>query len=726
MSCRRLLVVLSILCLLVTPSAGLATGAPATATASIDSPEPLTPDRSPRAQQLSTPANNTTTTPQPRHRRPSELSEDGDLIAVEQYLTSRLGEDLQSSAQSLDQGQYERAKELLGEEYLRRLNQYAAIDAETDTNISSAQFRETRETQRTVVNETQTYQQTYRQYQQARRAGNETKARQLARKLNRTAAELNRSSQRLSNQYRDLEETTNQSFNTEQQQIEEVTQAVTQQQAQVQEVRFVQTSLEITAATEAVSFTNPLQLTGVLRTNNGSAVGNQSITLRVGARQYQTTTNASGGFALSYRPVGIATTASSLRIAYVPALTSRYESAETSVPVTVSSTQPTLTVRTVEERATAGGTVTVTGTVMVAQTPVPDVSVQLASSGTRGIETRTGANGTFRATVPVTATQPAGERVVTAFVGAEETALTARTATTRIQVTPRPTTLNASATVQRNRTVAITGSFRTTDGTPIRNTPIIVSIAGEQLLTAQTDSAGMFDMNVTVPESAIGADGTATLSIQAPVSESAYEASQTTATVALTPPTTGGLPWTALLLTGALGLVVVGVLLGREWEYPLGAGTAKANDTTAGAAETSSPSAQAAEPLAEARRCLDANETDTAILLAYGAVRRALEAPSELTHWELYQILVADDTGDAADIETLSTATPVLTNGHGARLHRVGAAESEALARMTRAYERAAFDPNSVDPELGAEVLHDADHLLDTVTPTADAELRAT
>jgi len=79
------------------------------------------------AQATETPTENGTV----QHERPEAAGESGDLQALQRWLDGRLSGQLESSTVALSEGEYERARAMLGDDYDERLDQYVDVAGET-------------------------------------------------------------------------------------------------------------------------------------------------------------------------------------------------------------------------------------------------------------------------------------------------------------------------------------------------------------------------------------------------------------------------------------------------------------------------------------------------------------------------------------------------------------------------------------------------------------------
>jgi hypothetical protein len=160
--------------------------------------------------------NNTTV----RHEDPDETNEDGDLSRVSGVLAGQLGEISVDCSEGIRVGNYDACEELDEDgEYGDALSKYVDVSGRDgggggdgsgdgdDDSGSDGPFGDLQEEQQEFANETREFRQTYQEYQEARRNGNISRARQLARELlelrediQRTGTNVSRSANEVSNQ----------------------------------------------------------------------------------------------------------------------------------------------------------------------------------------------------------------------------------------------------------------------------------------------------------------------------------------------------------------------------------------------------------------------------------------------------------------------------------------------------------------------------------------------
>lgn len=609
------------------------------------------------AQQATETDNNTTV----QHERPSQVSEEGDTQQVGQWLEQRLQSQLRGSAVNISQGQYESARNVVGDSYDSRLDQYVDVAGETESDgddQAAETFNETRSEQDEFANTSQTYDETYEEYQDAQEQGNTTRARETARELETLSERLVSLNESLQGNYDRLQNRTGISTATTSTAIAETTRDISTTQAAVRTETFVETNLTVETNGTSVAFDNPLAVSGRIQASNNTTLRNESVTVLVANRRYPTRTDDAGRFDVTYRPVALAVNASTVSVRYRPGRTTQYLGDGRTIDVNVSQVTPTLEVAASSDSVGYGDTVTTRVNATVDGRPVPLLPlVQTIGSATTRNATASGGTTTLSGTLPASVT--AGNRTLSVNHTRSGRAIAPAVTTTPVTVTTTATnlTINASA---RNESVAVRGQLRTVSGQPVDGQPLAVTVAGRNR-SVTTNATGWYRVPAT-NLSAVNSTTVSNVSVQAQFSgtESNLEASRAETTVALpgspaTPESTVPLEW---ILVGALGVVLI-----------LGA-IALSRYTGTGAEQTvpADPEPQApAEPtptpveglLADARAALEAGRYDSAIGAAYASARTRLTADhglsNELTHREFLTAVEAH-VGQLPKFETLAGA----------------------------------------------------------------------
>jgi len=691
----RALALAALLCL--APAVGVAAAAPSQgADASTGSPldgadsAAATPDPPALQADPDDEANNTTV----QHRDPDAVGEDGDLGAVKGWLSNRMLSSLERSSIEITQGEYERGRALLGDEYDGFLSKYVDVagdtDGSTDDETADA-LNDTRDTQREYAETVQEYEETYEAYQAAKANGNDARARALARELDSLATELEGLNRALAEDYETLGNLTGEDLSTVVERFDSRTANVTAQAAEVTAAELVETRLSVTANASTTSFGDPLGLTGRLEAAGDEPLPD-AVTITVAGTRRTVELDDDGTFSVAYRPETTATGERDLRVTYVPDPESVFVASNATVPVTVEAATPTVSLAEATERAAFGETVRVAGSVAVDGTAVgAGVPVALVVDGERLGTTRTDADGSFAATATLPATIEPGDVDVVVRAGADGRAIAASDATTTLAVAESETTLSVSASERADGDAAVAGTLETADGTAVPGRTVAILVDGERVATARTDADGAFDTIADVPGDADAVtveatfDGAGTnLAPASARTELALDGAGAgddggdggdggdVGDVGGVVERANDGPLAAIA-GGVVGLAVLAAAV-VLWRRRGDDATPVASDPAPGGTE----SADDAPSLAERIEAGGDADASAVVRTAYAALRDAVadaaSVPAAATHWEFYRAAVADRPGIEDD-----------------------------LRRVVEAYERAVFAERGVDDDAAGE-----------------------
>jgi hypothetical protein len=657
--------------------------------------------------QQTTPTNNTTV----RQEDPDSVGEDGDLERVESQLARSLASRLGDSTVQISQGEYDRARDLLGNDYDRDLGKYIDVAGETGSEDTAERFEEASTQTQEYADAVESYRETREEYEEARANGNTERARALARDLQEDADRVNRTASTLSETYETLGNETNVDFSKSTENVETTRTNITEGTERIVQTEFTKTRLSVSASETTVSFTDPLQLTGQLTTVNGTALADRSVMLRLGGQRQTVETDADGRFSTQYRPTTLLTGDQSLTVAYVPASDSLYTGSSETLSVTVSAVTPTVGVTTTTPQAAYNESVVVSGRVTVEEIDTAAVPVTLAVDGVRLGSTETDSNGTFTVRGRLPATIQPGSQALTVRVGETDRAVSAVETREELTVTETATQLSLDAEAVSPETVELSGRLvaESSTGSGVSDAVVTITQNGSVVGTLSTDGAGGFSMQL-VPDAldgrtatvqvAFGGDGTnlqsatATTQVQLPAASEGSGASSPGGSRGESSGLVSFLQSAPLAVGGTLlGVIVLGAAGGLWFVRQRDDESDMTSDAGAATAETTQTTARtsADKPIrsfiSNATDSLHANAPEDAVQYAYAAVRAGLEIESEetsdqsdtQTHWEFYE-----------------TATPTLS-----------ADEQSALQTLTESFERATFTPGGVasdDAERSIEI----------------------
>lgn len=625
-----------------------------------------------------------------RHVDPAAAESDGDLTALESYLQRQLASRLARSQVQVSQGQYQRAQSVLGDQYRDLLGKYVDVEGDTRGRDESQLFNETGREQREFAEDVQRFRDTREAYREARAAGDTQRARRLARELHARATAVRQTGRNLSQSYGRLGNVTGVNVSDTRTSVNATVRNVTAEGAEIAAAEFTETDLTVSAASEAISFVEPLELEGRLETANGTALADRSITLRIANRTLTTTTDGDGEFAVTYRPVRLRLATEQLSIRYQPANESVYLASNATVAVAPEQVTPDLSVTAVTERARFRDAVTAEGQVTVGDEPVPHARVGVFLDGRRLATGQTDADGEVDLSAPLPADVPVGEQALAVRVLGQNRTVGPAAVNRTLAVRATKTNLSVTAEPAGDR-VRLSGRLTTASGVPVAGRTVAIRRNESLVTTVRTGPDGRY--TATVPATTGSRHRFATVYDEPSTNLRASRARTSLALPAdedaganLTLPDdadaeaieqrlTNLLEEYPLLVAGGLlglaGLLVVGVVAWRrrgESESAADTSTAAAADEDR-AATVADATDSTTDPLAAARSELDEN-ANAAVEQAYRTVRTRLRdrdiATAEATHWEFYQAAREADV-DAA-----------------------------ALERLTMAYERAAFDPRGI------------------------------
>ncbi|AGB38639.1 hypothetical protein [Natronococcus occultus] len=676
---RALVLVLLACSLPIVASAGVA-GAPAASSSQSVASDALA--------QTDEPATNET----PRHQNPDEYDGSGDDEELESWLEDQLASQLQDSTVALSEGQYDQARDHVGEEYEERLEQYAEVTGGTgDEDDPSEAYRNASQEHERMAEIIEEYEQTQAEYEEALAEGDEERAHELARELEALYDELDEAGENAVTSYETIANETDQDLSDAADSINESRSSIDSEQSAVRDQQFVETELDLEVADETASFDDPMVVHGEVRTEDGSPVEEGELEILVEddpvelGEPSEEWWAGEDRFEFEYRPTDLDLEAETVTVEYVPDGDTDYLGSEAELEVSPEQTTATIDDFATTGEATYGEPVSVSGSVSAAGAPVDDVPVAISVDGELLGTTNT-TDGEFDGTVSVPANVSEGEGTITASLPFEDRTLTASPAEAPITVTETDTELTASATAIGEEEIAVDGSFETAAGDPLDNQTLEVRIDGVTAETVETDADG--EISGTVETGAVD-DEDVTVTVVFDGTESNLAAAEAESTVAM--PDGGdslSVPRSAIVGVGAL--LGVGMLgLAGWWRR-----RSRRDERDRAPAAAVAAAGPDIDPVATRDRVDGLLERaderrrdgrhDTAVRTAYAAVRHAygsaLGRPGAATHWEFYREH-ADET------------------------------DPEALRELVETYELAAFTPNPVTADQSDRVLALAEQL---------------
>lgn len=640
------------------------------------------------------------------HRPPSEVNDGGsgggddETNRVADWLETRLSSSLANSAAALERGDYEQARGPLGDEYAGYLSRYVEVvegtDREDDRLIE--EYERARTSQAELIDDVEKYEATHEEYRAAREAGNDERARELARELDTLAVSIAEESGSLQERYRFIGENTDTDTAGARESIERTRSDVESTQAEVREDQFVPTELSVSTGSTTASFNDPMTVEGTMTTADGSPVSNEPITVTIGERTVSTTTDGSGSFSVEYRPTTEAIGNTELDVRAVPT-ESEYDSASTTVDATIERTEPNVEITEASNGAAFGEPFAVRGAVESAGTGVGSIPVVIVVDGERLAEVETDEDGVFDLTTRLPAGVSAGEVDVRAVVALEERAISSTSTTTSVEVAETPGSIDVTAEPRENA-IAVRGSLTTEDGTAVGGQPVRVEVNGRTATTVETNEDGTYEALVAIPD-----DAGARVSIDTVYAEDDSNVGDASAStdVQVGEPTVldwvserlglATLPLDARYLLGAIGFLVIGggvyLLAVQPGRRNGGTSAPLATDERDGDDSTEGRSNPQAVLLGSARELVRAGDATRAIERAYAAMRQSAGGDGRgETHWEFYRNQARLNDGLSPE-------------------------ENEALQSLTQRFERAAFSTRGASTDDARAAIQEAETIIE-------------
>ncbi|WP_459191551.1 hypothetical protein [Halosimplex sp. J119] len=622
-----------------------------------------------------------------QHDNPENVSGEGDLLGVREWLSNRMVERLSTGAVELDQGEYEQASSLVGDEYDSRLEQYVDVIGETDgesDDDSDDSFRQAQRSQRNLTDRVRSYEETYDEYQEAVEEGDEAAAREHARQLQDLASDVQRLNRTVVGQYGTLANRTGTDMTPAVTSIENVTENVTERQEEVDERLFTGTQLEVSPESATISYTDPLRATGRLTTEEGQPVADRTVPFRIANRTYTAETDADGRFQITYRPRTIRTDRPALQIRYDPENTAEYLASNDTVAVDVEQVMGTLSVEQATDEAAFGDRVNATARLTVDERAVQGVTIYAAADDVQLGHAITDGSGTTTARGRLPANVSDGDRSLTLSAGGPNRAVTADPVSESLTVRSTATDLTVDAAQTTGSTIAVNGTLATADGPATGGQPVEISVGDAVAETVTTGPNGSYSLETDGSQLNVTGKETVSVSASFDGSETNLDGSSATATVEYRAQSVAAgnagsirslllgylpindLPSAALVGLGAL-VVLLAVLLVVRRRYTGGSGVDQSAMVTAdptglddSADPDPSPAADAAmvasnggDPvvddqldLAPAQSLLAAGDRAAAVRFAYqhfrGHVATDVGAAESDTHWEFFERCRAD------------------------------------------------------------------------------------
>lgn len=660
-------------------------------------------------------ANNTTAV---RHENPANVSRRGDLGMLQRWLAGRMGQvlvDCTEGARARKWG----ACDVNGS-YPEWLSKYVDVARETDStndDNTTDSFRNAWENQQRFNDRVREFYETYEQYQQARENGNTARARRLARELRRLQTQVDGIGDRLVGNYSDISRNTNVNLTDTAMSVQEMERNVTATTESVTRDVFVATTLSARASDTAISFADPLEVTGQLTTPNGTVLANRQIRVAIGTRRIETTTDADGNFTATYRPTTVPLETEQVTVRYLPRNDSIYLSSEASVPVTIEQVATELSVSASPGTVAFDESVRLAGEVSAAGDGAGGVPVDLYIGDTKMATVRTDASGSYRYLGRLPAAIEPGDQTVRAVVPLENRALVGSSAQAPLSVESTPTSITLNTTHIAPRDIRVMGTLSTAAERGLSGRSIEIRLNSTTLENVQTRRDGSYVSTLELPSS-VPRNATVTVRVQFDGRKTNLDSAtnRTALSISARPPpdTSAGASGivagivetldllgatSSLTIVAVLGLIAGAVLLARRYRATILRIAETSPEPTSTAPDepsiTDAPGDTFPVNLPEvdentttptlvelAEQHISQGDADAGTIASYAALRRTLATrvgPSgALTHWEFYSTC-QDEVVEAETIDSLREAT--------------------------EAYEQAAFAPSPVSTAHARRVL---------------------
>ncbi|WP_458189224.1 hypothetical protein [Haladaptatus sp. NG-WS-4] len=615
----------------------------------------------------------------PHQVNPDEINNGGSSETGKRWINGRLADQLQDSVGQVKQGDYKRAKRLIGKdsEYEKLAKRYANVSGESGQGTDGKRFGRLQRNQTQLITNVRSYQETLKKYRKAKRNGNDARARTLARDLEHYSDRAKRNGSALKRDYERISSNDTEIANSKRR-IENLTQNITKKQSKIREREFIETQFSDLEASKSGSFTDPIKITGQLRAANGSVLQDRKIRLEIRNQSIQSEIGQDGRFEATYRPTLVKAGTQRLTIEYAPRNDSVYLGTNESINLTVRQAKPTVKITEKPNTARYRKNITVKGTVKGDGVGASGVPVRVTVGNTPLNTTRTNKDGTFTVDKKLPTEVRAGNQQVRAQVALANKALMNASDVAPMNVTKTATRLSINTRRTENR-LRVQGTLMTATGARVANQTVEIRIAGRTITTAETDANGHFSAVVSLPKDTTNEDRPVTIATVYSGAMSNLESTKARTQLHPTGPTDGVPNW--WLWVGSIclfGFVAGGAYV--IWSRNvLGFGPNSMGEITSD--DSLIPTGGDNEPvttndlLTTAREQLAANRSDVAVRTAYKAVRYHLarDSANQLhpgkTHWELYHDY---RTSDADDDTT------------------------DKLRRLAQAYEIAAFTTSSI------------------------------
>jgi chlorite dismutase len=440
----------------------------------------------------------------PIHQNPDNTSASSNLSELSAYFTTELSVRLLNSTASVSKSEYERARELVGDEYELNLSDYRVIALELDQSERTALFNQAQTDQQQYIAEVQRLRQLRSEYRQAQASGDEERARQLAREFNRETGNFTANASELISTYTNLSNETGISFEPAIEQITATQLEFNETTTNITQREFRETTLSARLNRSNISFTNPGQVTGRVALANGSGIGGEVVTIGVGSRQYEVQTDPNGRFQLPYRPVAVNASATTVSVTYQPADEGAYLPASDSISTNIQSVNASLDAFDGPPTVGFSDRLNVRGQVVVGDRVVSQLPFAVQANDVELTRTTTDTSGEFDATAEFPATVNDGEQDIRLRTTEPRAVQLRSNQVIRVEITS--TQIRARVANRSLTSVEITGRLGTSRGESVVNQTVTLS-AGSQEVQTRTAADGTFTASLELSRGSLRGGG---------------------------------------------------------------------------------------------------------------------------------------------------------------------------------------------------------------------------
>jgi len=611
-------------------------------------------------------SSNSTDAPPP-HRDPATIESETDLAALAEQLQGSLDGNLEDALAAAEAGDYDQAREALGDEYDSELEQYFDVAQELDEQEQAELYRAVQSDQAEYAAALEEYETAQQAYEEAREQGDEQETRARARELIDASERVDDTGGSTIEDYDELENTTGQDYSERTDSINERRTNTTTTSETVSREEFIETMLSVSTDRTTVAFTDAVTLSGEVEPAEGS-VDPHEAQIRFGEQSYPVEVDSNGQFELLVEPTGTWEAADEFTVEYQPESDTVFLDDETTVPLSVTNTETEFFITDLSTEASASSPISIDGTLRTTenQEAVPNTPIEIRVDGQQLTTIDTTEDGTIDTTTAIPATVSAGETDVEVQLASSTRALSGDTWTEQIEIEPTEPVLTVNATSiegpQAETQLSVEGTFETPNGRAIPDVELSVSTETEEFGTVQTDENGAFAEQFELPADTANRDQLRVITtFEGENSHLDTITESTTITLPETLLETVGLERTHAILIGlGSGLGFISVIVGAGWWLRETSSESTTNDN----GDTGRPisdnlnAAKNQELLAVATDRLNSGAYRQATMIAYVAVRRAvstdIDSPTTATHWEWYNACTEANIEQLDALQTLT------------------------------------------------------------------------